>query len=82
MFLVTQDAAHIIEGSAERSRCACVDRPSRSLDEQFRKQGSEHRAYLAAVQRCSSKRSITQQRAAQEMLSRKDDCLRQALCFL
>ena len=38
-----------IEGSAEDSRCTCVDRPSRSHHEQFRTQGSAHRA---AVQRC------------------------------
>ena len=34
-----------IEGSAEHSRCTCVDRPSRSHHEQFRTQGSAHRAY-------------------------------------
>ena len=38
-----------IEGSAEHSRCTCVDRPSRSHHEQFRTQVSSHRA---AVQRC------------------------------
>ena len=38
-----------IEGSAEHSRCTCVDKPSRSHHEQFRTQGSAHRA---AVQRC------------------------------
>ena len=38
-----------IEGSAEHSRCTCVDRPSRSHHEQLRTQGS---AYRAAVQRC------------------------------
>ena len=31
-----------IEGSAEYNICACVDRPSRSPDEQFRTQGSAH----------------------------------------
>ena len=29
-----------IEGSAEHSRCTCVDRPSRSYHEQFRTQNS------------------------------------------
>ena len=39
-----------IEGSAEHSRCTCVDRPSRcSHHGKFRIQGSAHRA---AVQRC------------------------------
>ena len=33
----------LIEGSAEHSRCTCVDRPSRSHHEQFRTQGSAHR---------------------------------------
>ena len=36
---------YAIEGSAEYSRCTCVDRPSRSHHEQFRTQGSAHRAY-------------------------------------
>ena len=34
-----------IEGSAEHSRCTCVDRLSRSHHEQLRTQGSAHRAY-------------------------------------
>ena len=34
-----------IKGSAEHSRCTCVDRPSRSHHEQFRTQGSAHRPY-------------------------------------
>ena len=34
-----------IEGSAKHSRCTCVDRSSRSHHEQFRTQGSAHRAY-------------------------------------
>ena len=42
-FLVTQNSTH--EGSAELSRCTCVDRPSRSHHEQFRRQGSAHKAY-------------------------------------
>ena len=43
--LVTQDSTHSLEGSAEHSRCTCVDRPSRSHHEHFRTQGSAHRAY-------------------------------------
>ena len=34
-----------LEGSAQYSRCTCVDRPSRSPHEQFRTQASAHRAY-------------------------------------
>ena len=44
-----------IEGSAEHPRCTCVDRPSRSHHEQFRTQGSAHRA---AVQRCVVSRTF------------------------
>ena len=42
--LVTQDFTYIIEGSAEHSRCTCVDRPSRSHHEQFQTQGFADRA--------------------------------------
>ena len=41
--LFTQDSTH--KGSADHSRCTCVNRPSRSHHEQFRTQGSAHRAY-------------------------------------
>ena len=34
-----------IKGSAEHYRDTCVDRPSCSTHEQFRAQGSAHRAY-------------------------------------
>ena len=45
-----------MEGSAEHSRCACVDRPSRSPHEQF-----EHRVLriepsnIAVEKRCASR---------------------------
>ena len=34
-----------VEGSAEHSRCTCIDRPSYFHHERFRTHGSAHRAY-------------------------------------
>ena len=41
------------EGSAEHSRCICVDRPSRSHHEQFRIQVLRIEPINTAVQRCA-----------------------------
>ena len=47
-----------IESSTEHSRSTCVDRPSRSPDEQFRTEGSVHRAYhYCCTKVCSRKKS-------------------------
>ena len=50
---------HIEGSSAQHSRCTCLDRHSRSADEQ-----------------------LHNNRAAQKMPSKKDDCLRQPVWFI
>ena len=53
-FLVTQDLR--VEGSAEHSRCTCVDRPSRSHHEQFQTQGFLRiEPNNTAAQKCASR---------------------------
>ena len=47
-----------MKGSAEHSRCTCVDRPQALPMNNYTK------------------------RSAQKMPSKKDDCLRQPVCFL
>ena len=64
------------EGSAEHSRCTCLDRPSRSPDEQFRTQGSAHSlepieididiAINTAIKRCKSTEFASQQKIVVE----------------